>query len=339
MSDIEHTPSSAGLPDEDASTEDFNQIEPDILDCFPQDRIPVDLFLFREDTGMLKRVHKAGDGINKEKRKQLRAHSKAGTLFFTRNQIDTYTELVANDIATALKDPNLGWDEKSSVFINELRKRQDAMFEHAMPRELEGLNRVLASFCDHLVEDASRMAKVVQDAHTDLSPERRRINASLMGLAVYIERHRHTVLAETLGSVALGFFLYDIGMTKVSHLLIGKNRKLTPLELRTVREHPFKSMEIFERLGLEGPEITEPALQHHERLDGKGYPNQLPGHKIGILGRIAGVTDTYCAMITDTPQRKRFTPLEAAAELIQKDEKYDPVITRSLVRFLQTVPS
>lgn len=339
MNTIEQELSSTDQAPEEVSTEEYNQIDPGTLDRFPENALPVDLFLFREKTGMLSRIYKAGAGLSKEARKEFRQYSKAGKLFFTRNQIDAYAESVSADISTALSDLNLEWEEKSTIFIKELKRCQDKLFDHPMLKELKELAEVLSAFCDHLVEQPGRMDRVVQDIHTDLSPEKRRVNASLLALAVYLERHRNTVLAETLDAVALGFFLYDIGMTKVSHLLIGKNRKLTPLELRTVREHPFKSLEIFKRLKIDDPEILEPALQHHERLNGKGYPNQLPADKIGHLGRIAGVTDTYCAMITDTPSRKRFTPLEAAAELINNDDMYDQVITRSLVRYLQTVPS
>lgn len=321
------------------STEDYNQIDPGVLDCFPPSRFPVDLYQFKEGAGMLTQIYQAGDEVTDSMRSGFRDLSEEGVLFFSRNQIDEYTASVACDLNMALDDPNLTWDEKAVVFIDELKRRQDDMFEHPMPQELEALTRTLESFCMHLVEDNRRMAKVVQLMHGDLSPGKRRVNASLMSLAVYLEAHKGGIMAEILESVALGFFLYDIGMTKVSHLMIGKRQKLTPSEQRTVQEHPKKSLEILIRLNLRRPEVLEPALQHHERLNGKGYPNKLSGDRIGQLGRIVAITDTYSAMITDTPQRKGFAPIEAAAELVKNDTAYDPVVCRTLIRFLQTVPS
>ena len=337
----EHNASDVATPDvhDDASTEDYNQIDPGILDCFPPTRYPVDLFHLREETGTLSVIYRAGEEVGDRLRDSLRQLSEQGDLFFTRRQIEQYTSSVACNLNTALDDPNLTWDEKSGVFIAELKRRQDAIFAHPMGPELASLVAALNSLCSHLVEDSDRMAKVAHDVHCDLSPQRRRVNASLMALAVYLETHKGEIFAETLENVALGFFLYDIGMSKVSQLMLAKRRKLTPIELRTVQEHPAKSLKVLGRLKLIRPEITEPAIQHHERLNGSGYPNKLAGERIGHLGRIAAVADTYSAMVTDTPQRPGFAPIKAAAELMQTSAQYDPHICRTLIRFLQTVPS
>ncbi len=62
-------------------------------------------------------------------------------------------------------------------------------------------------------------------------------------------------------------------MTKVSDLMIGKRQTLTPIEQRTLQEHPKKGLEILARLNLVRAEVVEPVIQHHERLNGTGYPN------------------------------------------------------------------
>lgn len=340
MADTQHIQdATAGGQLDSPSTEDYNQIDPGVLDTFPPARFPVDLYQFKEQAGMLTRIYLAGDEVSNSLRTRFRQLSEEGSLFFTRKQIEQYSASVAGDIDAALADPNLTWEEKSNIFIGELKQRQDDFFAQPMPDELARLTRTLEALCQYIVEKPIRIARVVHHMHTTLTPARRRVNASLMGLTIYTEIHRSGLTADTLTSIALGFFLYDVGMTKVSHLMIGRRQKLTPIEQRTVQGHPNKSVEILARLKITQPEILEPAIQHHERLNGKGYPNQLAGEHIGHLGRIIGIADTYSAMITDTPQRKGFSTVEAAAELIKNDESYDPVICRALVRFLQTVPS
>ena len=119
-----------------------------------------------------------------------------------------------------------------------------------MPQELDGLTRALSTFCVYVVEDSRRMGTVVQHLHCDLRPERRRVNASLLALAVYMEMHRGEIIIETLETVALGFFLYDIGMTKVSPMMLSRLQQLNPSEQRTLREHPRMGLEILNRLNL-----------------------------------------------------------------------------------------
>jgi hypothetical protein len=319
--------------------EEYNQIDPCILECFPRTRYPVDLFHWREDIQALTPVYRSGREVDRRLRASVEDLSARGLLFFSRNQIEDYTSCVACNLDAALDDPNLTWDEKAGVFIGELARRQDVLFSHPMPQELEDLSKALSSFCVYLVEDSRRMSKVVHDVHCSLAPERRRVNASILALAIYMEMHRGDIMLEMLETVALGFFLYDIGMTKVSPMMIARIQQLTPSEQRTMREHPRMGLDILNRLNLTRPEISEPVIQHHERLNGTGYPNKLSGDRIGHLGRIAAVADSYCAMVTEKPARKGMAPINAAAELVTNERQYDHMVCRTLVRFLQTVPS
>ncbi|WP_319469859.1 HD domain-containing phosphohydrolase [uncultured Pseudodesulfovibrio sp.] len=323
---------------EGLNTEEYNQVDPNILNCFPRRQYPVDLFQWKEKIRVLSPVYRRSREVGREQRKQVRELSEQGLLFFSRRQIDAYTECVACDLNAALDDPNLTWDEKAGVFICELGRRQAAFFTHPMPEELESLRTAIGSLCVYLIEDTRRMSKVVHDVHCDLSEERHNVNASLIALAVYMEMNKGSISMEILENVALGFFVYDIGMTKVSPMLLAKGQ-FTPRERRTLCEHPKQGLEILARLNLTRPEITEPVIQHHERLNGIGYPNKLSGDQIGQLGRIAAVSDSYCAMVTSRPRKKAMLPINAAAELVCSERKYDQVVCRTLVRFLQTVPS
>lgn len=319
------------------STEDYNQIDPGILDCFPRAKYPVNLYHWKEKIRVLSPVYVAGRQVDRHLRAKVRELSEKGLLFFSRNQIDDYAACVACNLDAALEDPNLNWEEKSSVFISELGRRQEAVYKHPMGQELENLQNAIEALCAYLIEDNRRMATIVHDVHDDISIDCRRINASLIALAIYIEMHKGDIFLETLETVALGFFLYDIGMSRLSPMMLAKAQQLTPPEQRTMREHPKVGLEILNKLNLTRPEITEPAIQHHERINGTGYPNKLKDERIGQLGRIAAVADSYCAMITDTPHRKGIPPINAAAELVTKIKQYDQIVCRTLVRFLQTV--
>jgi len=319
------------------NTEDYNQIEPGILDCFPPTKYPVNLFHWREDIAALSPVYVAGREVDRRLRAKFRELSEKGVLFFSRNQIDEYTACMAANLRTALDDPNLTWDEQSVLFINELACRQEALYRNPMGQELENLQRLLETLCVYLVEDPRRMATLACGVHNDVTPMRRRVNASLIAIAIYIEMNKGKLFTETLETVSLGFFLYDIGMTKLSPMMLAKCQQLTPPEQRIVREHPKTGLDILARLNLTRPEVTEPCIQHHERINGSGYPNKLMNEKIGKLGRIAAVADSYCAMISDTAHRKGLAPIKAAAELVTNDRHYDQIVCRHLVRFLQTV--
>lgn len=326
-------------PLEKLDTEDYNQIDPNVMDCFPPTRIPVDLFHWQEEQAFLKHVYKRNRKLEPGQREALRQLSETGLLFFSRRQIEEYTSTVSCDLNTALNDPNLTWDEKALVFINVLTRAQKDLFSQPKPPQLEQMKIIVDSLCTHLIENNRRIDKVVEELHRTITPERRAVSAALIAVALYMEMHKGSILLETLNKAALGFMLYDIGMSHISPMMVSKPQQLTAMDQRTMREHPNKGLAIMERLGITQKEILEPASQHHERLNGSGYPNKLTGDRIGQLGRITAVADTYAAMITDRPQRKGVSPIQAATELIENEDLYDRFICRTLIHFLKSIPS
>ena len=118
--------------------------------------------------------------------------------------------------------------------------------------------------------------------------------ATALGREIGLER-------DALRVVALGAMLLDIGKTRIPEEILGKPGKLDAGELALMRRHVEFSLEIVEEAGEVDPRVLEMVAHHHERHDGSGYPHGLKGDDIPVYGRIAGVVDTYDAMITSRP--------------------------------------
>ena len=118
--------------------------------------------------------------------------------------------------------------------------------------------------------------------------------ATALGREIGLER-------DALRVVALGAMLLDIGKTRIPEEILGKPGKLDAGELALMRRHVEFSLEIVEEAGEVDPRVLEMVAHHHERHDGSGYPRGLKGDDIPVYGRIAGVVDTYDAMITSRP--------------------------------------
>lgn len=130
-------------------------------------------------------------------------------------------------------------------------------------------------------------------------------------LGRHIGLHRHEL--ETL---AVGCAMCDIGMTQLPLELLGQAGNLTDAQTRIIRAHPKMGAELVatsEKVDLEILGIIE---NHHERMDGSGYPRSFEGASIPLMARIAGLVDTYDAMITPRPYAKARTSHEAMQELM-----------------------
>jgi PAS domain S-box-containing protein/putative nucleotidyltransferase with HDIG domain len=121
----------------------------------------------------------------------------------------------------------------------------------------------------------------------------------------------------------LAALIHDIGKIHIPSEILNKPGKLTALEFEIVRTHPKVGADVLSNLHTDWP-IAEIVLQHHERLDGSGYPNQLKGDDILLEAKIIAVADVYDAMTTHRPYRPAIGSKEAKEELKKnKGKLYD----------------
>ena len=106
-----------------------------------------------------------------------------------------------------------------------------------------------------------------------------------------------------LHDVLIGGLIHDIGKIGIPDLILNKTGRLTEAEYDAMKKHPLIGKRIIgEVTTLQGAQLA--ISDHHERLDGSGYPFGLQGDQISLIGRIVAVADVYDAMTSDRPYRK-----------------------------------
>jgi len=145
----------------------------------------------------------------------------------------------------------------------------------------------------------------------------------------YTQQHSQRVtqlsvnIAEEMGcsqdeidTIKFAGILHDIGKISISDSILLKKGRLTQEEKRVVQTHPVVGERILQPLGLL-PSERAIVRHHHERWDGKGYPDGLAGSEIPLLARIIAVADSYDAMTSDRPYRLAKDRERAVEELIR----------------------
>jgi putative nucleotidyltransferase with HDIG domain len=135
---------------------------------------------------------------------------------------------------------------------------------------------------------------------------------------------------ERLGALRTAAKLHDIGKIGVPDAILNKPGRLNEHEFRIVQTHPLVGAELLRAWGLDV--AAEFVAQHHERLDGSGYPARLAGDDIALEARIIHVADAYVAMTLDRPYRKAMTP-KAACEELQRHSgsQFDAAVVEALL--------
>ncbi|MEP7118583.1 MAG: HD domain-containing phosphohydrolase, partial [Acidobacteriota bacterium] len=149
-----------------------------------------------------------------------------------------------------------------------------------------------------------------RDAYTDGHCDRLSSYATALGRALGLSR-------DELSALKRGGLLHDVGKVGIPDAVLLKEGRLTNDEYELVKQHSV----IGERLcsGLRSLAGVRPIIrQHHERLDGSGYPDGLKGHDVSLLAQIIGVVDAFDAMTTDRPYRASLG-LDRALDELRRD--------------------
>ena len=143
---------------------------------------------------------------------------------------------------------------------------------------------------------------------------------------------------EQIHMVYLAGLLHDIGKIGVEETVLRKEGKLTEQEFNRIKQHPSIGAGILHEIK-QMRDIVPGVLSHHERADGKGYPNGLMGDQIPLTGKIVGLADSFDAMTSKRTYREAMTVEQALAEIekglgTQFDEKVGRVFLNSDVSLL-----
>jgi HD-GYP domain-containing protein (c-di-GMP phosphodiesterase class II) len=144
--------------------------------------------------------------------------------------------------------------------------------------------------------------------------------AQMMGLA-----------EDTVAGIRMAATLHDLGHLLIPVDILNKPAVLTPEEYNVVKAHPETAYNLIRDIEFPWP-VPEIVLQHHERLDGSGYPKGLSGEDIMLEAQIVAVADAMEAMTSPRPWRGALTPEQALDEILKdKGVKYETDVVNTCV--------
>jgi len=143
-----------------------------------------------------------------------------------------------------------------------------------------------------------------------------------------------------LNNLAIGAALLDVGKLKLPKTMLNRPGRLSEEEFEMIRDHVRLSLEMIGAQGSESKVVLDMVLTHHERMNGKGYPNQLIGTEIPIFGRIAAIVDCYDAISTARSYASALSPAEAVKKLYEwKGIDFHPALVEVFIQALGIYPA
>ncbi len=191
-----------------------------------------------------------------------------------------------------------------------------------------------ASLYEDLRENYFRTVQALVAAVEAKDPYTRWHSTNVAKYAVAIARDMGLSPSQ-LEEIHIASILHDVGKIGISELIISKPERLSPEEFDIMKDHPAHGIRILEPIGFSAS-ITSAIYQHHERYDGKGYPQGLAGDRIVLPARILNVADTIDAMVSERPYRGTISSPDVLRELDRESGKqFDPQVAQSAKRLIE----
>jgi response regulator RpfG family c-di-GMP phosphodiesterase len=210
--------------------------------------------------------------------------------------------------------------------------RYEAFAEQPVRPVFDPLYKDIMVFTEILWQDRHRIKSFMRRLSREYSLGKHAFNSLVVGVWLLLRIMEGGELRRRdLDRAALAFFLQNIGMAKLPAFILNKTGSLKTEELDKVVLHPILSHKIMQKLDLAFDELAQASMEHHERLDGTGYPQKSKAQQISRIGRIAAIADSFGAMITKRPFADAKGPSQAAQELAGDAKRYDGQMTGYLV--------
>lgn len=206
-----------------------------------------------------------------------------------------------------------------------LARDVNAMYqsERARARELE---EALAALQENYLATVRTLAFIVEAKDSSTREHLERTHDYARALSRVVNPGQ-----EAGAELSYGFLLHDVGKVGIPESILCKPGPLTDEEYEVMKTHPLIGVQIVAPIKFLGTAV-EVIRCHHERWDGRGYPDGLAGEDIPIGARIFSVCDTFDAMTSDRPYR-RALPFDYAVEEIERcgGTQFDPVVVDAFV--------
>lgn len=320
--------------------EEYYQINPDILDSFPKYHPPLNLYKFKEDIARIMPYFAAGGRLRPDQVEELAEMVKAGLVFVSREDHPVYVKHISHQLDLVLLDKHLKESEIADIFMEALTMRVADFFDQPVKAVYDRLETDILVLTEYLWQDLHRIRTLLRRLRDQHTQPHHAVNTTLVGLALYAQVRaedfqRAQVKRKYYDHAAIGLMLHDLGMAKVPAFILEKNKPLSPDEHQKIIQHPKLGYAALTKLDLKYPEVEECILDHHERMNGSGYPQKKQGKELSIMAKLCAVADSFCAMITHRRYAPAMTKTQAAT-LLADDRRYDVRTTKLLQALILT---
>ncbi len=201
----------------------------------------------------------------------------------------------------------------------------------------EIISIISENIMDEIIDNDLILFTILELKNKDEYTYRHSVSVATFSLALGISLNLNI---KELKELFVGALLHDIGKLFVPSSILLKNGPLTTKEFEIMKDHPRKGYNylILKNLGISNKALRI-CLEHHERIDGTGYPNNLKRNEIGILSKIVSIADVYDALTSNRSYRTPLSNTEALDYIKSNiNSTFDEILSKIFSKLIKSNP-
>jgi HD-GYP domain-containing protein (c-di-GMP phosphodiesterase class II) len=293
------------------------------------DSLPFDLWT-NDDSGQLSIVLYKGQEVNEFMKKWLL--DKGGTLYVLEEDLERLSEYATEKLSEIVGDEDVSSSEKIKFIylvgkstVKKLVKNPDNSF---VVKESE---KLISNYLDSFLVNPGAARELLI-----LTAQDQYMYSHAMNVATFNLLLGHRILGDdkkALWDLGLAGLFHDIGKTKIDPKILYKPGPLTDDEMKIMKRHVEYSHDIIKQHGYKR-EIQFAGRNHHERIDGDGYPDSLYGDRIHLFAKITAISDVYDALTSSRIYAPEYTHTEALKTMLRSEGHFDETVFDHLLNIV-----
>jgi len=231
--------------------------------------------------------------------------------------------------------------EEAHVAAGILKRSKEAMMSlFAEARMGNAINtKEYAPLVNDIVQSLDRNAHALLSLSRLKNSDEYTYMHSVSVCALMVSLGKHLGLDESACQDAgMAGLLHDLGKAVMPQDIINKPGKLTDEEFNIIKSHPAQGHQMLLDGGVTNEHVLDVCRHHHERMDGKGYPDKLSGEQVSLLARMGAVCDVYDAITSNRPYKNGWDPAESIARMASWEGHFDATVFQTFVKAIGIYP-
>ncbi|MBF0569032.1 MAG: DUF3391 domain-containing protein [Nitrospirae bacterium] len=219
-------------------------------------------------------------------------------------------KFLTDDLKEAIQDTKMPKEDKAKEVYKLSIQMMGRLLESPTVENIRISKEAIAALVGMILREPETSGYMLNITSHDFYTYTHSVNVGILSIMVSKEIFGNSD-AHDMHELGAGYFLHDMGKTKVPQEIINKPGRLNGDEMFKMRTHPYQGYKILDKAGALSEESKIIVMQHHEREDGTGYPRRLKKDEIHPYGKIGCISDVFDALTAERSYKQALTPYEA----------------------------